>query len=97
MPDKNPDMGPAAPEPSHLLQHTAPPGLKRWGRMAVVLAVAIAALGIGWRVWKSYNTAAWTDEQAVQTVQVIKLKSGIFKRQPTLKKSGDHSSTFEVS
>src|SRR5476651_1905178 len=76
MPDKNPEAGPNDSAPDALLRHSAPPGLKRWGRMAFVLAVAIAALGIGWRVWKSYNTAAWTDEQAVQTVQVITLKNG---------------------
>ena len=39
------------------------------------MAVVIAAVGIGWRLWKSHNTAAWTDDQAVPTVQVIKLKT----------------------
>ena len=33
----------------------------------------IAVLGIGWRLWKSHNTAQWTDDQAVPTVQIIKL------------------------
>jgi RND family efflux transporter MFP subunit len=75
MPDKNPDAGPHNPAPDYLLRHTAPPGLKRWGRTALVLAVAIAAIGIGWRVWKSHNTAQWTDDQAVPTVQIIKLSS----------------------
>jgi RND family efflux transporter MFP subunit len=77
MPDKNPDAGPidtgrSAPD---LLRHTTPPGLKRWGRIAVIAAIVIAALGIGWRLWKSHNTAAWTEDQAVPTVQVIKLKT----------------------
>ena len=75
MPDKNPDAGPHEPAPDYLLRHTAPPGLKRWVRTALVLAVAIAAIGIGWRLWKSHNTAQWTDDQAVPTVQIIKLSS----------------------
>jgi len=75
MPDKNPDAGPHDPAPDYLLRHTAPPGLKRWGRTALVLAVAIAVVGIGWRLWKSHNTAQWTDDQAVPTVQIIKLSS----------------------
>lgn len=73
MPDKNPDAGPHTPAPEQLLRHTAPPGLKRWGRIAVVAAVVIATLGIGWRLWKDHNTAQWTDAQAVPTVQIIKL------------------------
>jgi RND family efflux transporter MFP subunit len=79
--DKNPDAGPIrhepAPEPSpqSLLRHTAPPGLKRFGRLALAAAVAIALVGIGWRLWKSHTTAQWTEDQAVQTVQVIKLGS----------------------
>ena len=75
MPDKNHDMGPVDPQPNQLFQHSAPAGLKRWGRMAVVAAVAVAVLGIGWRMYKNHTTAAWTDAQAVPTVQIIKLKS----------------------
>jgi len=78
MPDKNPDAGPVAdagkdPVPSHLLQHSTPPGLKRLGKLALVAAVAIAVAGIGWRLWKSHSTAEWTDNQAIPTVQIIKL------------------------
>jgi RND family efflux transporter MFP subunit len=75
MPDKNPDAGPmeTAKSAPDLLRHTTPPGLKRWGRLALVLAIAIAALGIGWRMWKSHTTTVWTEEQAVPTVQVLKL------------------------
>lgn len=80
MPDKNPDAGPVAdagkdPAPSHLLRHTTPPGLKRFGKLALVAAVAIAVAGIGWRLWKSHNTAQWTEDQAIPTVQIIKLAS----------------------
>lgn len=73
MPDKNPDVGPHNPAPEELRRHTTPPGLKRWGRLAVVIAIVIAVLGIGWRLWKSHNTAQWTDDQAVPTVQLITL------------------------
>lgn len=73
MPDKNPDAGHHDPAPEDLLRHTAPPGLKRWGKIAIVIAVAIAALGIGWRIWKSHTTAEWTEDQSVPTVQIIKL------------------------
>lgn len=80
MPDKNPDAGHHhAPAPADLLRHTAPPGLKRWGAIAVTAAVVIAALGIGWRVWESHNTTEWTEDQSVPTVQILKLanpKSG---------------------
>lgn len=73
MPDKNPDAGQHDPAPDQMLHHTAPPGLKRWGRLAVIAAVVIAVLGIGWRYWKSHATSQWTDDQAVPTVQIIKL------------------------
>jgi len=87
MPDKNPDAGPHTPAPEQLLRHTAPPGLKRWGRIAVVAAVVIAVLGIGWRLWKNHNTAQWTDDQAVPTVQIIKLTNT--KKGGTLNLPGD--------
>jgi RND family efflux transporter MFP subunit len=73
MPDKNPDAGAHDPAPDELRRHTTPPGLKRWGKIAVVAAVVIAVLGIAWRMWKSHNTAQWTDDQAVPTVQLLKL------------------------
>jgi RND family efflux transporter MFP subunit len=73
MPDKNPDAGAHDPAPEELMRHTTPPGLKRWGRIALILAVAVAVLGIAWRIWKSHNTAQWTDDQAVPTVEIIKL------------------------
>jgi RND family efflux transporter MFP subunit len=73
MPDKNPDAGTHDPAPDELRRHTTPPGLKRWGKIAVIVAIVIAVLGIGWRMWKSNTTAQWTDDQAVPTVQIIKL------------------------
>ena len=80
MPDKNPDAGPS-PVSEQLLRHSTPPGLKRWGKTALVAAVVIAVVGIGWRWWQAHNTAAWTDDQAIPTVQVIKpetnMKGGV--------------------
>ena len=97
MPDKNPDAGPvetgpeSAPESKraaeHLLRHTTPPGLKRLGRIALIAAVAVAVLGIGWRLWKSHTTAQWTDDQAIPTVQIIKLASA--KRGSSLNLPGE--------
>jgi RND family efflux transporter MFP subunit len=81
MPDKNPDAGPNDPVPVELLRHETPPGLKRWGKTALAAAVAIAVVGIGWRLWQARTTAAWTDDQAIPTVQIIKpetnLKGGV--------------------
>jgi RND family efflux transporter MFP subunit len=80
MPDKNPDAGPS-PASEQLLRHSTPPGLKRWGKTALIAAVVIAVVGIGWRLWQAHNTAVWTDDQAVPTVQVIKpetnMKGGV--------------------
>jgi RND family efflux transporter MFP subunit len=73
MPDKTPDADYHDPAPEELLHHSAPPGLKRWGKIAILVALAIVVLGIGWRIWKSHTTAQWTDDQAVPTVQIIKL------------------------
>jgi len=83
MPDKNPDGGPveASHEPArepgsdHLLRHSTPAGLKRFGKLALIAAVVIAVVGIGWRLWKSHTTAQWSEDQAVQTVQIIRLTS----------------------
>ena len=81
MPDKNPDAGSHSGhgiEPSHedLLRHTTPPGLKRWGIIAVIVAVVIAVFGIGLRLWQTHQTAKWADDQSVPTVQVLKLGGG---------------------
>lgn len=76
MPDKNPDApADSGRAPEHLLRHTTPPGLKRWGKLAVAAAVAIAVVGIGLRQWRAHTTQVWTDDQSVLTVQVIKLSS----------------------
>ncbi|HVW75883.1 MAG TPA: efflux RND transporter periplasmic adaptor subunit [Rhizomicrobium sp.] len=87
MPDKHPDAGTHDPAPETLRRHTTPAGLKRWGWIAVVIAIVIAVLGIGWRLWKSHNTAQWTDDQAVPTVQIIKMTNA--KTGGTLALPGD--------
>jgi len=71
MPDKNPDAGPD-PASEQLLRHSTPPGLKRWGKTALAVAVVIVIVGIGWRLWRAHTTVAWTDDQAIPTVQIIK-------------------------
>ena len=88
MPDKNPD----APvdtglAPEQLLRHDTPPGLKRWGRLALVAAVLIAVLGIGVRQWRAHTTQTWTEDQAVLTVQIV--KPGSTKTGGTLNLPGD--------
>jgi RND family efflux transporter MFP subunit len=73
MPDKNPDAPvDTGRAPELLLRHTTPPGLRRWGKLTVVAAVVIAIVGIGLRQWRAHTTQAWTDDQAILTVQIIK-------------------------
>ncbi|MES2472873.1 MAG: efflux RND transporter periplasmic adaptor subunit [Pseudomonadota bacterium] len=75
MPDKNPDAGhDHQPTREELLRHTAPASLKRWGFIALAAALVIAVVGIGVRLWDSYRTAQWTEDQSVQTVQLVKLQ-----------------------
>jgi RND family efflux transporter MFP subunit len=77
MPDKNPDgqsesIG-VGQSREQLLRHDAPPGLKRWGKIAIALAVVIAAVGIGLRVWHGHSATVWADDQAVPTVKLVQL------------------------
>ena len=87
MPDKNPDAGPNDPVPVELLRHETPPGLKRWGKRVAIAAAVIAVFGIGWRLWRAHNTEAWTEDQAIMTVQVI--KAGATKNGGVLNLPGD--------
>lgn len=76
MPDKNPDASPAqnAREPkAEMLEHHPVPALKHWAKRAIALALLVACAGIGLRLYHSYRTARWTDDQAVPTVQLIHL------------------------
>lgn len=78
MPDKTPDAGPASHKPAHreptreeMLRHQAPRGLKRAGIIVLCVAGAVAVVGIGWRLYQRHDARTWTDDQAIQTVQVI--------------------------
>jgi RND family efflux transporter MFP subunit len=77
MPDKNPDghsesIG-VGQTREQLLHHDAPPGLKRWGKIAIVVAVIVAIIGIALRVWNDHSAAVWADDQAVPTVKLVQL------------------------
>jgi RND family efflux transporter MFP subunit len=75
MPDKNSDAAPhlAHHEPTReeMMRHDVPRGLKRWGVIALCLAIAVAVAGIAWRIYASHTARSWTDDQAVQTVKVL--------------------------
>ena len=66
MPDKSSD--------ADILRHRTPSGLKRTGIIALCVAVAVAALGIGLRFYNDRQTVNWTNAQTVTSVQVLKLK-----------------------
>jgi RND family efflux transporter MFP subunit len=77
MPDKNPDghsesIG-TGQSREQLLHHDAPPGLKRWGKIAIVVAVIVAIIGIALRFWNDHSAAVWADDQAVPTVKLVQL------------------------
>ncbi len=65
MPDKNPDAGPTMPSRTIPAPYRAAAAEVLGRDRAVVVAVVIAVLGIGWRLWKSHTTAQWTEDQAV--------------------------------
>jgi RND family efflux transporter MFP subunit len=71
MPDKNRDVGRAQ---SRLLQHAPAPGPKPWGRLAL-MGVGVIVLGIGWHLWQGQGIEQATEDHAIPTVQVIKLKA----------------------
>jgi RND family efflux transporter MFP subunit len=74
MPDKTQEDGPHGSSAGEdLLRHTTPRYLKLVGIVALLVAVAVAGLGILSRVRADQTVADWTADQAVQTVQVIAL------------------------
>jgi RND family efflux transporter MFP subunit len=80
MPDKSQDNGPHDHGArDDLLRHTTPRNLKLAGIILLLVALAAAAGGIVSRVYADRQVENWTDDQAVPTVQVLKLthaKSG---------------------
>src|ERR1700722_10763345 len=65
MPDKSHD--------ADILHYKAPRGLKRTGIIALCVAVAVAAIGIGLRIYHDRQTVVWTDEASITSVKVLKL------------------------
>ena len=58
-----------------ILRHSTPPRLKFWGVVALCLAGAVAAAGIGLRLYNGHRAANWAQDQDVRTVQLIKLSN----------------------
>ncbi len=50
--------------------------VRRVGRVALVAALLVAAVGIGLRLYQGHEVARWTEAQAVPTVALATLKSG---------------------
>jgi RND family efflux transporter MFP subunit len=57
-----------------ILQHRTPKRLKLWGVILGGVALAAVAAGLVTRFADSRNTQAWTEAQAIPTVQLITLK-----------------------
>ena len=55
-----------------ILRHTMPPRLKFWTVTALCVAGAIAAAGIGLRIYAYHRVAAWANDQDIRTVQLVK-------------------------
>jgi RND family efflux transporter MFP subunit len=72
MPDKNEHSEPNM-EPD-ILRHQAPPRLKFYGLVAACLAAVIVVAGLGSRFYSSMTTAQWTEDQAIPSVQTIRLR-----------------------
>ena len=70
MPDKS---DPSQPE-HDILRHAAPRRLKFYGVVALCLAGVVVAWGLGWRFYSGLTTERWTEDQAIPSVQTLKLK-----------------------
>jgi RND family efflux transporter MFP subunit len=58
-----------------ILRHSTPPRLKFWGVAALCVAGAVAAAGIGLRLYNGHQAADWARDQDLRTVQLVKLSS----------------------
>ena len=56
-----------------ILRHSTPPRLKFWGVVALCVAGAVAAGGIGLRLYNGHQAADWAQDQDLRTVQLVKL------------------------
>jgi RND family efflux transporter MFP subunit len=72
MPDKS-DHSESGMEPD-ILRHSTPPRLKFYGIVALCIAAVIVVVGLGLRFYSSTKTRDWTEDQAVPSVQTIRLK-----------------------
>ena len=72
MPDKSDHSDPNM-EPD-ILRHTTPPRLKFYGIVALCVAAVIVVAGLGLRFYSGKRTEAWTEDQAVPSVQTIQIK-----------------------
>ena len=72
MPDKSDHSEPGM-EPD-ILRHTAPPRLKFYGVVALVVAAVVVAAGLGMRFYSGVRTQQWTEDQAIASAQTIALK-----------------------
>ena len=70
MPDKSDH---SEPEPD-ILRHSTPPRLRFYGVVALCAAGVIVVAGLATRYYSSMTTAQWTEDQAISSVQTIKLK-----------------------
>lgn len=59
-----------------ILRRHKPPRLKLWGLILGGVALAAVAIGLTTRFVNDRNTVAWTEDQAIPTVQLITLKGG---------------------
>ena len=58
-----------------ILRHSTPPRLKFWAVTALCVAGAIAAGGIGLRLYNEHRAADWANNQDIRTVQLISLSN----------------------
>ena len=72
MPDKSDHSDPNM-EPD-ILRHTTPPRLKFYGIVALCVAAVIVVAGLGLRFYSGQRTEAWTEDQAVPSVQTIQIR-----------------------
>ena len=72
MPDKSDHSEPGM-EPD-ILRHARPPRLKFYAVVALVVAAVVVVAGLSTRFYSGMRTEQWTEDQAIPSVQTIKLK-----------------------
>jgi RND family efflux transporter MFP subunit len=79
MPDSSglPEFKAAPPAPSSLLRYKAPKGLKTAGVAVLAVAGVVVAMGAITRVNANQTVKAWTADQTIPTVKLVKLKGDL--------------------